>query len=63
MQVTAAARDVLGLGFVGRGYDTRPAVPLGETLAAGLGDKAAECVAVCPTGALAMADADERSAS
>ncbi|MCY2930305.1 MAG: 2Fe-2S iron-sulfur cluster-binding protein [Planctomycetota bacterium] len=61
VQVTAAAREGLGLGFVGRGYDVRPAVPLGETLAAGLGEMAAECVAVCPTGALVWREGEEKA--
>lgn len=61
VQVTAAAKEGLGLGFVGRGYDVRPAVPLGETLAAGLEEMAAECVAVCPTGALAWLEGQEKA--
>ncbi|MCY2924129.1 MAG: hypothetical protein NT031_01595, partial [Planctomycetota bacterium] len=61
VQVSAGAKEGLGLGFVGRGYDTRPAVPLGETLAAGLGALAAECVAVCPTGALAWKQGEEKA--
>ncbi len=60
VQVTSGAKEGLGLGFVGRGYDVRPAVPLGETLAAGLGEMAQECVAVCPTGALAWRDGEEK---
>ena len=42
----------LGLTFRGRGYELTVDVPFGEDLAKGLGDTAADCAAVCPTGAL-----------
>jgi predicted molibdopterin-dependent oxidoreductase YjgC len=56
--ITTASRagEPLGLTFVGRGFDVRVAVPFDATLAEGLRVAAAECVAACPTGALAFKD-------
>ena len=53
VQITARAGEPLGLTFVGRGFDVRVAVPFGRTLGEGLRKVAEECVAACPTGALA----------
>jgi len=52
------AGEALGLTFVGRGFDVRVAVPFDASLAEGLKAAAAECVAACPTGALAFRDDD-----
>jgi ferredoxin len=49
----AAAGEPLGLTFVGRGFDVRVAVPLDRPLAEALTKVAADCVAACPTAALA----------
>lgn len=56
LQVAQQAGEPLGLAFVGRGFQMRTEVPFHEALAAGLQVAAAECVAVCPTGALAWKD-------
>ena len=53
IQIAAAAGEPLGLTFVGRGFDVRVAVPLDRPLAEALTKVAAECVAACPTAALA----------
>jgi ferredoxin len=53
VQVTAQAGEKPGLAFIGRGYTQRVGVPFAESLAQALRLSAAECVAVCPTGALA----------
>lgn len=53
VRLTTAANEPLGLTYIGRGFDVRIGVPFGETLEKGLGRVAAECVAACPTGALA----------
>jgi ferredoxin len=53
IQIAAAAGEPLGLTFVGRGFDVRVAVPLDRSLAEALSKAAAECVAACPTAALA----------
>jgi ferredoxin len=59
VQITARAGERLGLTFVGRGFKARVAVPFGRSLAEGLEKAAAECVAACPTGALAFREKDE----
>ena len=54
IETAAQAGEPLGLTFVGRGFDVRVAVPFEATLAEGLREAAAACVAACPTGALAF---------
>jgi len=50
------AGEALGLAYIGRGFNVRVGVPFGEGLSAGLTKLADECVAACPTGALAFKD-------
>lgn len=52
LRIAESHREALGLSFIGRGFDVRPAVPFGESLLEGLREAAAECVNACPTGAL-----------
>jgi ferredoxin len=59
VQITERAKEPLGLAFLGRGFNVRVDVPLGESMAQGLQKVAEECVAACPTGALAKKEADE----
>ena len=47
-----------GLTFLRRGADVEVGVPFHDDLGVGLGNLAAECVAVCPTGALAFKERD-----
>jgi len=54
VQIAARAGEELGLTFIGRGFDVRVAVPFERSIADGLKQSAAECVAACPTGALAF---------
>jgi NADH dehydrogenase/NADH:ubiquinone oxidoreductase subunit G len=56
IETASKAGEALGLTFVGRGFDVRVAVPFDGTLADGLRQAAAQCVAACPTGALAFKD-------
>jgi len=56
IEIASKAGEQLGLTFVGRGFDVRVAVPFEATLAEGLRQAAAQCVAACPTGALAFKD-------
>ena len=56
VQITAQAGEPLGLTFVGRGFNVRVTVPFGRSIAEGLTHTAAQCVAACPTGALAFKD-------
>jgi len=51
----------LGLAFIGRGFNVRVAVPFDRSLAEGLARCARECVAACPTGALALRTTDSAS--
>ncbi|MCC6123492.1 MAG: (2Fe-2S)-binding protein [Pirellulales bacterium] len=53
IQIAAKAGEEIGLTFVGRGFDVRVAVPLDRHLGEALQKVAAECVAACPTAALA----------
>jgi ferredoxin len=53
IQAGARAGAPLGTAFLWRGINVRLGAPLGETMATALATSAAECVAVCPTGALA----------
>jgi len=52
VQVTEAARERVGLAFVGRGFDVRVDVPFGRPLSEALERTAMECVQACPSGAL-----------
>ncbi|MHC4623473.1 MAG: FAD-dependent oxidoreductase [Planctomycetota bacterium] len=54
IQITAEAKEQLGLTFIGRGFDARVAVPFDHTIAEGLKQTAQKCVQACPTGALAF---------
>jgi predicted molibdopterin-dependent oxidoreductase YjgC len=53
LRIAERGSEPLGIAFSGRGYPTRVAVPFGRSLAAGLSRTARECIAACPTGALA----------
>ncbi len=53
IQIAAAAGEPLGLTLVGRGFDVRVAVPLDRPLSEALTKAAAQCIAACPTAALA----------
>jgi ferredoxin len=53
VQIASAAREPLGMTFVGRGFDVRVSAPLGQTMADALQKVAVQCVAACPTAALA----------
>ena len=53
VQITAAGGEELGLTYIGRGFDVRIGVPLGHSAAEAFLKVAAECVAACPTAAIA----------
>ena len=53
VQITAAGGEALGLTYIGRGFDVRIGVPLGHSAAEALMKVAAQCVAACPTAAIA----------
>jgi NADH dehydrogenase/NADH:ubiquinone oxidoreductase subunit G len=52
IKITASAGEI-GLTFIGRGFDVRVAVPFDRSLDEALQKAAAECIAACPTAALA----------
>ncbi len=54
VEITSQSAEVLGLTFVGRGFEMRVGVPFGRAVAEALGALAAKCVAACPTGALSF---------
>jgi NADPH-dependent glutamate synthase beta subunit-like oxidoreductase/ferredoxin len=54
IQIAARAEEPLGLTFVGRGFEVRVGVPFDRSLEEALSKVAAECVAACPTAALAL---------
>ncbi len=56
VQITRRSGEALGLTFWGRGFDVRVDAPFHETLKRALTKTAAECVAACPTAALAWKD-------
>lgn len=60
VKVAKRAGEELGVTFVGRGYNAKVAVPFAESLQSGLGNAASACVEICPTGALAFRDIEER---
>ncbi len=56
VQITRRSGEALGLNFWGRGFDVEVGVPFHETLNRALTKTATECVAACPTAALAWKD-------
>lgn len=54
VRITARQKEELGLAFVGRGFDVEVGVPFNQPLRDALTTTAAECVANCPTAALAF---------
>jgi len=61
IQIASAHGEPLGLSFVGRGFDVRVGVPFNRSLKEALSKVAAECVAACPTAALAFKEEPSRS--
>lgn len=57
IQIASAHGEPLGLSFVGRGFDVRIGVPFNRSMEEALSKVAAECVAACPTAALAFKEA------
>ena len=59
VQIAAASGEALGLTFIGRGFAVRVGVPFDDALADALAKAAGDCVAACPTGALAFREAED----
>ena len=62
VRITTAAKEPLGLTFIGRGFDVRIGAPLTPSLEEGLGTVAAACIAACPTAALSSATPETETA-
>ncbi len=56
VQITQRGGEPLGLTYIGRGFRVKIGVPLDRSMADALTRVAEECVAACPTGALALRD-------
>jgi ferredoxin len=56
----SAKEEMLGLTYVGRGFDVRIGVPFSETVATALKITAEACILACPTGAMGFKDVEER---
>jgi len=54
VRITTAKKEVLGLTFIGRGFNVEVGVPFNQTLSKALTHTAKACVQACPTGALAF---------
>ncbi len=61
VEITERHGESIGLTFAGRGFDVCISVPFHETVREALTLTAGECVAACPTGALAFKNQEERS--
>ena len=61
IEIASAAGEPLGLTFIGRGFDVRVGVPLDGSLREALQKVATECVAACPTAALAFKNEARKS--
>jgi ferredoxin len=55
VKIAAAAKEPLGLTFVGRGFDVRLDVPFRHEMDEAMSKVAAQCIEACPTGALMFA--------
>lgn len=60
VQTAKAGGEQFGLSFEGRGFEMRIAAPLEKTLDEGLQKVSAECIKICPTGALAFKKTREK---
>jgi len=63
VKITQQANEKYGLAFSGRGFNLQITVPLEGPLNEALQTTADECVAVCPTGALAFLDREEENSN
>lgn len=61
VEITRTDRNTFGMSFSGRGFTMEVIIPFGESLEKALSTCAEECVALCPTGALAFETTEERT--
>jgi NADPH-dependent glutamate synthase beta subunit-like oxidoreductase len=60
IEISKKEKTMLGLTFIGRGFDVKVGVPFSQTAREALEITARECAAACPTGALAVKNLEER---
>jgi len=60
VEITRKTGEDLGLTFVGRGFNIQVKTPFNESLEKALSKCAQACVNACPTGALVLAEQEER---
>jgi ferredoxin len=56
VEICRQAQEPLGLTHIGRGFDVKIGMPMGEALDQGLRTVARDCVTNCPTGAMAVSE-------
>jgi len=56
VEIASQEKEMLGLTFIGRGFDVRIAVPFDRSPHEAIGELAARCAEACPTAAIAMRD-------
>ncbi len=54
IDITLQNKELIGLSYVGRGFDVRISVPFNQTIKEALTSTSEECVKACPTGALSL---------
>ena len=60
IEIAGREKNALGLTFIGRGFDVRIGVPFHGSMKEALTITANECIAACPTGAMAFRHKEER---
>lgn len=54
VEIAQRNKELIGLTFIGRGFDVEMAVPFNQNISVALTQTAYKCAEVCPTGALAL---------
>ena len=54
VEIAQRNKELIGLTFIGRGFDVEMAVPFNQNISVALTQTAHKCVEACPTGALAL---------
>ncbi len=62
VEIARKYNEEIGLTFIGRGFDMKIQVPLGRSLDEGIKESAAECIAACPTAAIAYRNKEDIAA-
>ncbi len=54
VDITQKVKELIGLTYVGRGFDVRIGIPYNESLQISLAKTAKKCAELCPTGAISL---------